>query len=1048
MRGVRVIVQAILFSAATVAAAAPVLGQASLEQVVAGLEWREIGPAVMGGRIADLAVVESNPAIFYVGTATGGLWKTTNHGTSWEPVFDDQPTSSIGAVTLAPSNPNVVWVGTGEPQNRQSSPWGAGLFKSLDAGRTWRLMGLADTRHIGRIVVHPGNPDIVYVAAVGHLWGPNEERGVFKTTDGGETWRKVLYVDANTGAIDLAMDPGDPEALFAAMYQRRRTNFGFNGGGPGSGIYRTVTGGASWSRLEDGLPSGPMGRIGLDVYRGDGNLVYARIEAAPPKRGIYRSTDRGESWEQLSDWNPRPMYFGRIWIDPTNPEKIFLGGVDLSISFDGGRNWDRRAASAVHSDHHAMWIDPNNSNHVIMGSDGGVSVSFDAGRSWRMYDNLPIGQFYEIGLDMRDPYYVCGGLQDNGSWCGPSRTLSRHGVRNSDWFNVWGGDGFYVRIDPNDPTVVFAESQNGNVGRVDLRTMERLFIRPDPPESEDDEGNGYRWNWNTPIVMSAHDPATVYVGANKLIKTTDRGLTWREISPDLSKATDRSTLEIMGRKLSDEILSRNDGIGSFGNVTTISESPIDPNVLYVGTDDGNVRMTRDGGARWTDLTPRFPDVPSGTYVSRVLASAHDAGTVYVTFDGHTNDDYRAYVFVSTNAGGRFRRITEGLPEWSVNVVAEHPRSRNLLFVGNEVGVYLSIDAGQRWTRLDNNLPTVPVDDIKVHPRENDLVLGTHGRSIWILDDITPLEQLSRDVLAKAAHLFPTRAAMLYNEYSPQGWNPGAYAAPNPPYGARIRYYVGTGSREPTVAENGSNGNNGSDGGDSVTVTIADASGETIRELRGPARAGIHEVVWDLRHAPPYVSEDGGARGFFGRARGPRVLPGEYRVSLRANGASASGSVAVHGDDRIEVARADLETRQAALMRLYALATPVYEAGESVQRLAGQIDQARELLRGREGVDSTLRQEARELDRVIGEVRRDIGGARGRGARLFSALEGWTARPTSAQERQAEEVWNDATAAIERLNGLITDRVPAFYGRLNAEGIRPDPGQPVAVPARP
>lgn len=1030
--------------------------------VVEGLEWRQIGPAVMGGRISDLAVVESNPAVFYVGVASGGLWKTTNHGTTWEPLFDDQPTASIGAVTLAPSNPNVVWVGTGEPQNRQSSPWGDGVYKSTDGGRTWEFLGLAETRHIGRIVIHPQNPDIVYVAAVGHLWGANPERGVFKTTDGGKTWSRVLFADENTGAIDLVMDPGDPRTLFAAMYQRRRTAFGFNGGGPGSGIYRTTDGGASWKELTEGLPTGDMGRIGLDVYRRDGNLVFAVVEAQRSQgRGVYRSTDRGETWEMLSETNPRPMYFSLLRIDPNDPERIYLGGVQLHVSDDGGKNFRDDGAPGVHSDHHALWIDPSNSNHLIMGSDGGISVTFDRARNWRMYDNLPIGQFYEIGVDMRDPYYVCGGLQDNGSWCGPSATYSRRGILNADWYNIHGGDGFYTQIDPDDHTVVFAESQNGNISRVDIVTGERQSIRPLPrPQATEEEQEEapqqrrYRWNWNTPLVLSSHDRATIYAGANVLLKSTDRGYTWEEISPDLTKQIDRMELPIMGVKPTAAMLSRHDGVSTYGNITTISESPINAQVVYVGTDDGNVLGTRDGGATWTDLTQRVRNLPERTYVSRVVASRFDEGTVYATFDGHYNDDYKPYVYVSDDHGRNWRLITEGLPDWSVNIIAEHPRISNLLFVGNEVGVYFSVDRGAHWVRLKNNLPTVPVDDIVIHPRENDLVIGTHGRSIWILDDITPLEHLTAEVLAAPAHLFPVRTATIFNVYSPQGWSPGAFSAPNPPVGALIRYYLKDDLQAPTAVA-GDAGTNGQqadqeDEEPKAKITVLDADGATVGEVEGPGKAGVQEVVWNLRLPPPFEvdPEQQQQFGFFGRPPGPRVLPGTYTVRLEAAGATATTELVVEGDPRIDIARADLEERQDALMSLYALAKPLYQATRAVQRLNEQLSSVQQLLRQHEDAPEELAEQTRAIRRDVGDLGRELNRARSGASRAFSGLDRVTARPTADQKWQIDDGWNKANELIPQLNEVISDRMPALYRMLDEHGIRPDPGKTVEVPKRP
>jgi photosystem II stability/assembly factor-like uncharacterized protein len=1039
----------------------PALAQdaATIQRAVTGLEWREIGPATMGGRISDLAVLESNPAVFYVGTATGGIWRTTNHGTTWTPLFDEQETSSIGDVTLAPSNPNVVWVGTGEHQNRQSSPWGAGVYRSTDAGRTWTHLGLTNTRHISRIVVHSRDPDVAWVGAVGHLWGPNEERGVYKTTDGGRTWERVLYVDENTGVIDLVGDPGDPETLYAAMYQRRRTAFGFNGGGPGSGIYRTTDGGATWTELTNGLPDGDMGRIGLEVYRRDGNLVYAVVEARGDAQGVYRSTDRGETWEQMSQENPRPMYFSKIRIDPNDPERIYLGGVQLHISSDGGRTFVRNARE-VHSDHHALWIDPSNSNHLIMGSDGGISVSFDRAESWRMYDNIALAQFYEIGFDMQDPYFVCGGLQDNGTWCGPSATWSQQGVRNHDWFNIHGGDGFYAQMDPSDPSIVFAESQNGNISRVDLTTGERQSIRPlmrGDMDNEDEEDDDYRWNWNTPIHISIHNRQTLYAGANVLARSTDQGRSWTIISPDLTKDLDRSTLEIMGVP-ENRMLSRHDGVSSYGTITTIAESPLDANVLYVGTDDGNVQVTRDGGTTWTNVFDAIPELPERTYVSRVVASNHEAGAVYATFDGHYADDYRPYVYVSTNYGNSWRRITTGLPDWSVNVLAEHPRSADLLFVGNEVGVFFSIDRGEAWHRLDSNLPTVPVDDIKIHPRENDLILGTHGRSIWVLDDIAPLEQLSADVLAADVHAFPVGQATLVNRNSPQGWTPGAFETPDGPTEALIRYYLGreVAPAAPVTADEpaeqgpmASNGQDEMNGDTAVSISILDATGATVRTLDGPGEAGTHQVEWDLRMNPPYEVEENqqGGGGFFGRPRGPLVMPGTYTARIDAHGTSRTVEIPVRADPRIQISAADRQARQDAMMTLNALGKPLHDAGEALDRVVAQVESAKKLLKDAENAPDALKAEADSLSQALDDVDDDVNGASRTALRLFFTIERATMRPSADQLWQVDEVWEDATEAIEELNALITGRIPAFHQRLNAEGIRPDTGQAVALPSR-
>jgi photosystem II stability/assembly factor-like uncharacterized protein len=1055
---------AVVVSWLLLAAVTPVAAQQDLAQIVSGLEWREIGPTIMGGRIADLAVVESDPAIFYVGTASGGVWKTTDHGTTFEPIFDDQSTASIGDVTLAPSNPNVIWVGTGEPQNRQSSPWGNGVYKSMDAGRTWQHMGLESTHHIARIRVHPLNPEVAYVAAVGHLWGPNEERGVFKTTDGGMTWRKVLYVDEHTGAIDLAMDPGDPHTLFAAMYQRRRTGWGFNGGGPGSGIYRTTDGGATWTSLTEGLPDGDKGRIGLDIYRRDGNLVYAIVEAdaraprsggfggfgqqarrGPAKNGVYRSWDRGETWEQVSETNNRPMYYSQIWVDPNDPNRIYLGGSSMYRSSDGGKTFTPDAARGVHSDHHTLWIDPANSNHLILGGDGGVSISWNRSDGWRQLMNLPVAQFYQIGVDMREPYYVCGGLQDNGSWCAPSNTWSNQGIRTRDWYNVGSGDGFYTLVDPNDASIVFAESQNGYLLLFDLESKERKGIRPSPRPTDDNDRPTYRFNWNAPLVISSHDPATIYYGANVLVKSTDRGHSWAEISPDLTKAIDRRELEIMGVGGSAPMMSPNDGISSYGNVTTIAESPMNPDLVYVGTDDGNLHVTRDGGATWTNLTSNFRGLPERTYVSRVVASRFNEGTVYVTFDGHRNNDFAAYAFHSDDFGRRFRPITNGLPNgWSVNVITEHPQSANLLFLGNEVGVYFSIDRGQRWARLKNNLPTVPVDDITVHPRDNDLVIGTHGRGIWIMDDIAPLEELSAQVLAADAHLFTVRTAVSLNPYTPQGWTPGVWSAPNPVAGAYIRYYLKNdlATEEPLVA-GGDNGNGESNGG-KAKLSIVDQNGEVVRELEGPGEAGIHHVAWDLRLEPPYEVPEGQG-GFGGPPRGPKVLPGTYTVRLAAAGNVASTDMEVRLDPRVEISEADLTARQEALMSAYQLAKPVHEAGNAVRRLNEQLDEIEELLEDNDDAPESIEEELQALRDELREIQQELG--RVGSTRGVWSIDRSTTRPTDDQMRLIERAWDQAPGLIEQLNTVITERMPLLYQQLDEHGVRPSVGDPVAVPRR-
>ncbi|MGH7475567.1 MAG: hypothetical protein ACRELD_04705 [Longimicrobiales bacterium] len=1050
---------------AVTAASAPAQAQAPApaQLLLDSVELRELGPAVMGGRVADLAVNEARPAEYYVAFATGGVWKTTNDGMSWTPLFDDQPTASIGAVALAPSNPNVVYVGTGEPQNRQSITYGEGVFKSMDGGRTWTDLGLDETRQIAGIVVHPTDPDIVWVAASGHLWGPNEERGVYKTTDGGATWSKVLYIDQNTGAIDLVADPGDPNTLFAAMYRRQRTPWGYSaGGGAGkAGIYRTLDGGATWTRLTVGLPEGDIGRVGLDVYRRDGNLVYATVEARREDRGVYRSRDRGETWEKLSDRNPRPMYFSLIRIDPNDPERIWMGGVALQMSADGGRTWqDGDAAEGIHVDHHALWIDPSNSSHIILGNDGGVASTWDRGDSWRHHNNLAVGQFYQIGVDMRDPYYVCGGLQDNSSWCGPNESLTRYGVRNADWYVISGGDGFYNEPDPTNPLIVYTESQGGNIARYHVDTGEQQRIRPVARPTPDDTAREYRFNWNAPIHISEHDPRTVYISANHVLRSRDRGVTWEEASPDLTRRIDRDTLLIMGDSVTERTLSRNDGVSRYGTITTFGESPLDANVLYVGTDDGKLSRTRDGGTTWTDITGNVPGLRHGFVVSAVEPSRHAPGRVYLAYDGHYSDDYGSYVFVSEDYGGSWRRITSGLPAHSVNVVREHPRTPGLLFLGNEVGAFVSFDRGGAWQRLSANLPTVPVDDIVIHPRDNDLVLGTHGRSIWILDDLTPLEDVARDraLLAARAHLFEVADATMRARAG--GWSfwGDLYAAENPPDGAVIRYWLGqevAAAEAAPIAEDGGNGNaaNGAGSGSEASsrIEIMDAAGQLVRTLDAPATRGFHQVVWDLRHDPPYEvsDEERENQSFFNRApNGPLALPGSYTARLVAGDTEASSAFEVRSDPRISVAAAELEARRDAVLELNTLVRAIRDANEAAEKADSRIESIRKTLADADA-DASLTAEADSLAERLGGVREELNRAR-RGGFLAFSLEAISAQPTADQLWQIEDAWERTPAAIGRLNELLagaSGSLAALEARVYTAAARPAAITAVQIPER-
>ncbi|MGA9770523.1 MAG: hypothetical protein WBV94_15905 [Blastocatellia bacterium] len=1004
------------------------------EIALKNIPWRAIGPANMGGRIDDFAVVENNTSTFYVAVATGGVWKTTNNGTTFDPVFDEQGSPSIGDICLAPSDANIVWVGTGEPNNRQSSSWGDGVYRSLDGGRTWQNCGLRDTKHIARIVIDSRDPNIVYVAAVGHLWGPNKERGVYKTTDGGKTWAQSLFINEDTGATDIAIDPQSPHTLYAAMYQRRRTPFGFNGGGPGSALYKTVDGGATWKKLTSGLPTeSPIGRIGIDIYRNNPEILYAVIESA--KGGTFRSEDRGETWRRMSDTNHRPMYYSQIRIDPNNDQRIWMCGAPMLISEDGGKTFTTNLVTRIHGDHHGLWIDPANSNHVLAGSDGGIHQSYDRGRTWDHMNTIPLGQFYEISLDNDKPYKVYGGLQDNGSWAGPSGTLFSEGIGNDDWFRTGGGDGFYSVVDPTDSNIIYVESQNGFVARLELKTGERRSIKPQPPAGEKD----YRFDWNTPIVISPHNNRTIYLGGNRVFRSTDRGDSWTR-SEDLTNNEDRDRIPIMGALPDKDMLSRHDGVETFGQVVTLVESPMKEGLLYAGTDDGNLQVSRDSGKTWKNITGKVSGVPKKTYVSRVVASRFAEGTVFVTFDGHRGDDYNPYVFMSTDYGESWKSIKGSLPTgMTCRVIREHMRNQNLLFLGTEFGVYVSFDRGGRWTRLKGNLPVVRVDDIQIHPRDNDLVLGTHGRSIWVLDDITPLEKMSEQVMDSDLSLFDIKPATHYRLYNRRGvTGHKVFNAQNPPYGAVINYYLKSASK------------------DDVKVTVRTGDGKVIRELTGPKEAGLNRVVWDLRRQSPIQQEGGqqggGGGGFFGGGRGPRVLPGEYVVMVTVAGKQATKAVRVEEDPRIQINEADRARLSETQMKLYEMQKSIDAGRRSLQNLRAQMNALQESLKKTPNASADINTAVKKVADQISDLQRRLTGLpdtsgnagpplpdeprplSGRIGQIAGGLDGYTAAPTADELRRIEEAAVELRVFIEQLNKVIDEAIPNLNKQMRDSGM--------------
>jgi len=814
------------------------------EDLIKNFTFRNIGPTRQGGRIVDFAGHPSRPFTFYVASASGGLWKTTNNGTTFSPIFDDQSVISIGDVALAPSDPEVVWVGTGEANNSRSAYWGDGVYKSTDGGKTWSHMGLKESHHVGRILIHPRNPDIVYVAALGHLYSFNEERGLYKTTDGGKTWDKVLYISERVGIVDAAMDPKSPDTLYAASYEKERLPWTFEESGPGSAIYRSRDAGRTWQKLEGGLPSGKIGRIGLDVFLRDPKIVYATIEnanprpetkaaakkSAPARRSqprtmggeIYRSEDGGDTWTKMNADRERiggqpGYYYGQIRVDPNDGQTIYVLSVNMFRSRDGGRSWgkgtERNAAPRTHSDHHALWIDPANSKHMLLGNDGGLYITHDKGATWDHFQNLPLAQYYAIGVDMEDPYNVYGGLQDNGSWKGPSSGPSGR-VTTRDWISTGGGDGMYNQVDPQNSRWLYNEFQFGTIQRLDQKTWETKSIRPRAEKGQP----ALRFNWCAPIHLSPHNSSIVYFAGNVLFRSMDRGDNWQAISPDLT--------------LNDPVKTAGKGNIQYCTIVTVSESPVIPGLIWVGTDDGMVHITENGGAAWTELTKNLvaAGAPQDHWVSRVFASPHDVGTAYVSKTGLRRDDFRSFLYKTTDKGKTWADISGNLPGESINVVVQDRKNPDLLVVGTDMGVYVSIDDGKTWVSLRGNMPSNAVHDLLVHPRENDLVVGTHGRGIFIAD-VSPLQELDKETLAKEIHLFAVKpkvrrstTASMFDAFSGHR----TFSAANEPAGLVIHYYL-----KDEAAEK-------------PKITIRDSSGKSLRSLTGVTARGIHSVTWNMR----------------------------------------------------------------------------------------------------------------------------------------------------------------------------------------------------------
>ncbi|HEV3513698.1 MAG TPA: hypothetical protein VGS05_18460 [Candidatus Sulfotelmatobacter sp.] len=1000
------------------------------------LQFRNIGPANMDGRMDRIAVPLQDPNTIYVGAATGGLWKSINRGTTWRPVFDNEPALSIGFVAVAPSNPQIVWVGTGEANNRQTSSWGMGVFKSTNGGETWTSEGLKNSYQISSILIDPTNPEVVYVGVLGNLWGPGGERGLYKTADGGATWKRVLYIDEDTGIADLAMDPQNPLTIYAAMYLRRRSVFGMLPTGASSALYKSTDGGATWTKLVKGLPyehGGDTGRIGISVYDRDPRIVYARVQYGTGSSfgggkgsGIYRSMDGGATWEKRSDVDPRPEYFQQILVDPNNYLRVWLGGGGLAHSDDGGKTWEpdpqQQGLQSIHADVHAIWIDPDNSNYMMAGDDGGLDISEDSGRTWVFADSIPVGQPYHVATDDMTPFHICGGFQDNGAWCGPVRTRNPKGIRNHDWSDLMDGDGFNVIPDPKDPHLVFAEAQGGKLIRENLETEEYALIRPLPKTFD---AKPFRWYWNAPVVAMPN--GDLFAAANVVFKSTDAGNTWTQISPDLTTNASPDSLKIDGKKVRSE---------GYPCLTALAVSPVNEQVIWAGAQDGSLHVTKDGGRTWADLS-HVGGLPQGQFVSSIAASHFNAGTAFLTYDGHQQNDFNIYVFRTDDYGQTWKLITSGIPgdRATAQVVYQDPFNRNLLFLGTEMGFYISFDRGSQWLPFQLNMPQVMVDDVTVQRRTHDLVVASYGRAFWVLDNIRSLEGLSPNIMQARLHVFPTDTGIEWSLFNHLNGTLGdtQFVAPNPPDGGIVDVSLSNVPKDNTK----------------VTVKVTDAQGATVRQFDVEGHDGINRIVWDLRRptlenvTQPQLDAD--QSGFYyGAVQGPFVAPGTYTVTASANGATASQPMQVESDPSIHISAAAQAARQQAIADAYKVYGEIVAETKQISALNTALENSKKTYADPPAKVKTLMDEmAKNVEALRKTV---IGGRPGvppgdQGTPLHSAvmrllfsLENVSQAPTESQRSFLAQVTSAEQLSSAKLNTLMTADLAKLNDAMRKAGM--------------
>ncbi|MGM0665906.1 MAG: WD40/YVTN/BNR-like repeat-containing protein [Bacteroidota bacterium] len=1045
---------------------------------------RGIGPALTSGRLSDLAVNPDNHSEFYVAASAGGVWKTTNGGVTFEPIFDNQGSYSIGCLAMDPDNHNVIWVGTGENNNQRSVSYGDGLYKSIDGGKSWKKVGLENSEHIGMITIDPRNTDVVYVAAYGPLWSPGGDRGIYKTTDGGESWERILHVSEHTGFNEIHMDPRNPDVLYAAAHQRRRRQWTYLGGGPESAIYKSTDAGRTWDKINKGLPGGDLGRIGLAISPANPEIIYAVVEAQNRGGGFYRSTNRGASWEKMSNAVTSGNYYQEVVADPVDENRIYLMDVFTQVSTDGGRTFTQRGERSKHWDNHCMWINPENPLHVLEGGDGGLYESFDRGETWRFFTNLPVTQFYKVSVDNDFPFYnIMGGTQDNYSMVGPSQTLSDHGIVSSDWIVTVTGDGFESVADPVDPNIVYAQSQYGNLVRFDKKSGEGVRIVPQPGPGEKE----YNFNWDSPLMISPHDHKTLYFAANKLFKSTDRGDSWEVISDDLDRNIDRNLWPVMGQVWPMDAVAKNGSTSRYGSIVSIDESPVRQGLVYAGTDDGQISVTEDGGQNWFMIN-QFPGVPEYTYVYDLIASKHDENVVFAAFNNHKSGDFTPYVYRSSDKGRTWTKISGNLPEGAVYALEQDHIDRDLLFAGTEYGVFVSLDGGTDWKQLKNGIPTCNIRDMAIQERENDLVLASFGRGFYVLDNYAPLRELKKENIEKEACLFGIKDALLFNTWRPLGGlgsrekgfqGEDYFSAPNPERGAIFTYWIKEGvttleqerkNREaeafkekkaipyPTLEEYKAE----QDELPSYLVfTIRDEDGNFVRELRSPVSKGLNKITWDLKYPADLAVRDNQASATGGLPSSHVfVLPGKYTISMSRNTRGEISELA--GPVTFNVLELDNRTIPAmdrAAMRDFKLKglkldNAVRAASSALSEMAGKIDpykaatkafraqQAQELMNEILVLEKKLDelQVAMNGDRDYSALDLDpVSSLRSRVSTAIYSVSGSTSDITGTARKSYEDAAEEFEPLYEKIKAL-EEEFEAFDRKLDELGAPLTPGR--------